>query len=353
MTPAFRLTIDGLDISARLAPRLESLTLTDARGFEVDTLDVSLSDHDGALAIPRRGAVVSLALGWAGELLEDKGTYVVDEVEHTGAPDRLTIRARSADLRSSLTKKLECSYHALTLGDILRTIAGRNKLRAVVPADLAALDTAHLDQTGESDANLLTRLALEHGAIATVKAGKLLFIRPGQATTASGQPLPPVVITRSSGDSHRFMVADRASFTAVRANYHDVKLGQRAFVIVGSEEEIDGTEVETPTQPTAANLKELRHTYASRTNALRAARAELARIQRGLATFQITLARGRADLFPEVPVTVQGWKPEIDAAGWLITRATHRVDGQGFVTTLDLELKATAEAAPSTPSSSG
>ena len=353
MTPAFRLIVDGLDLTARIAPRLESLNLTDARGFEVDTLDVSLSDHDGALAIPRRGATVSLALGWAGEPLEDKGTYLVDEVEHTGAPDRLAIRARSADLRSSLTKKLECSYHALTLGDILRTIAGRNGLEAIIPADLAALDTAHLDQTGESDANLLTRLAREHGAIATVKAGKLLFIRPGQATTASGQPLPPVVITRSSGDAHRFLVADRASFTAVRANYHDVKLGARAFVVVGTEETIDGTEVETPTQPTAANLKELRHTYASRTNAQRAAKAELARIQRGLATFQITLAHGRADLFPEVPVTVRGFKAEIDATNWLITRATHRVDGQGFVTMLDLEMQATAADAPRTLSSTG
>lgn len=101
--------------------------------------------------------------------------------------------------------------------------------------------------------------------------------------------------------------------------------------------------METPTQPTAANLKELRHIYASRTNAERAAKAELARIQRGLATFQITLAHGRADLFPEVPVTVRGFKPEIDATNWLITRATHRVDGQGFVTMLDLEMKISAE----------
>ena len=339
MTPDFRLLIDGKDITAIAAPRLESLILTDDRGFRVDTLDIALSDHDGTLAIPRRGATVALSLGWAGQPLEDKGSYLVDEVEHAGAPDRLTIRARSADLRSSLTRKLECSYHALTLGDILKTIAARNGLTPIIPAELADLPTAHLDQSGESDANLLTRLALDYGAIATVKAGRLLFIPPGQGTTASGQPLPPVVITRAAGDSHRFMVADRASFTAVRANYHDVRLGQRAFIVVGNEEEIDGTEVETPTQPTAANTKELRHTYASRTNAQRAAKAELQRIQRGLATFSISLAHGRPELFPEVPVTVRGFKPEIDATNWLITRATHRLDGQGFITTLDLELK--------------
>lgn len=339
MTPSYKLVVDGQTITPKIAARLESLTLTDARGFTVDTLDICLTDHDGALTIPRRGATVQLWLGWEGEALEDKGTYVVDEVEHTGAPDKLTIRARSGDLRSRLTKKLECSFNGLPLGDIVRTCATRNGLTPIIPDELASIPTAHIDQSGESDANLLTRLARDYGAIATVKAGKLLFIPPGQATTASGQPLPPVVITRQDGDQHRFAVADRASYTAVRANYHDVKKAQRAFVIVGTEEEIDSTEVETPTQPTASNTKELRHTYTTRNNALRAAKAELQRIQRGLATFTLTLATGRPDLFPEIPVSVQGFKPEIDATNWLITRAVHRLDGSGLSTTLEMELK--------------
>ena len=121
MTPDFRLQIDGTDITSLAAPRLESLTLTDARGFQVDTLDIALSDHDGKLAIPRRGAKVRLYVGWTDSPLEDKGEYLVDEVEHAGAPDHLTIRARSADLRSSLTKRLECSFDAITLADIGNT----------------------------------------------------------------------------------------------------------------------------------------------------------------------------------------------------------------------------------------
>jgi len=38
----------------------------------------------------------------------------------------------------------------------------------------------------------------DFGAIATVKAGRLLFVRAGQATTASGQPLPRLTL-RSVG----------------------------------------------------------------------------------------------------------------------------------------------------------
>lgn len=335
--PAWRVTVDGGDITATLSTRLISLSLSDNRGFEADTLELTLDDGDGRLALPRRGAVVALWLGWAGEPLEDKGRYIVDEVECSGTPDQLAIRARSADLRAGLTRKREQSWHGVTLGDLVKAIAGRNALEAVVSAALAATTIDHLDQADESDAALLSRLARELDAIATVKAGRLLFISAGAGTSAGGVALPAVTLTRASGDRHRFTVADRAGYTAVRANWHDPKLGERAYIIIG-DEQIDGSTA-SPTEPSAANAKTLRHIYANRTNATRAAKAEWQRIQRGMAEFSLTLAQGRADLFPEVPVTVQGFKPEIDSTGWIVTRVTHTLSNDGFRTELDLEIK--------------
>ena len=94
---------DKKDISQLISTRLMSLTLTDSRGFEADLLEIQLNDADGMLSLPPRGAILSLGLGWKNEPLTYKGEYTVDEVEHTGAPDSLTIRARSADLRGALT----------------------------------------------------------------------------------------------------------------------------------------------------------------------------------------------------------------------------------------------------------
>lgn len=101
-TPAFSISIEGRDITTVLDNRLMSLTLTDNRGFEADQLDLELDDADGKIVLPRRGAVITLALGWKGQPLFPKGAFTVDEIEHTGAPDRLTIRARSADFRETL-----------------------------------------------------------------------------------------------------------------------------------------------------------------------------------------------------------------------------------------------------------
>ncbi|WP_367272973.1 hypothetical protein [Candidatus Symbiopectobacterium sp.] len=110
-TPDWRLSVDGVDITGNIAHRLMSLTLTDNRGFEADQLDIELDDRDRSLLLPRRGANVALSLCWNETGLINKGTFTVDEIERSGAPDRLTIRARSADFRASLNVQREASYH--------------------------------------------------------------------------------------------------------------------------------------------------------------------------------------------------------------------------------------------------
>lgn len=91
---------------------------------------------------------------------------------------------------------------------------------------------AHLDQTSESDANLLTRLAELFDAVATVKAGRLLFFKIGRATTLSGLPIDPVQVGRRDGDRHRFSVADRDACDAVKACYYDTKSGKKGEVVI-------------------------------------------------------------------------------------------------------------------------
>ncbi|MDN8899302.1 hypothetical protein Q0O45_13450, partial [Staphylococcus aureus] len=81
--------------------------LTESRGDEADQVDLRLHDHDGRLALPRRGVTLALAFGWADSGMVNKGTFVVDEAEHSGPPDIITIRARSADLTHSIRTRRE------------------------------------------------------------------------------------------------------------------------------------------------------------------------------------------------------------------------------------------------------
>ena len=347
--PVYRITANRKDITERIKGRLIELTLTDNRGFEADQLDITLNDSDGKLAMPEKGVHLGLYIGWADTGMVHKGMFKVDELEHTGPPDRLTIRARSAEFDGGLTTRRENSYAGKTLGHIVQSIALRNKLTHMVGRTLAGQVIEHVDQTGESDANFLTRLAREFDAIATVKNGTLLFIPAGVPTSGSGIVLPKVTITRDVGDVHTFLVADRDNYNGVKAYYQDTRAGVRGEVVIDAS---NATIVkEKPTakgkkkpatvvaQPNPDNVKVLRHTYATKANAERAARGEWRKIQRGVATFSIALARGRADLFPSLHATVKGWKKEIDGTEWIVGKVTHTLNDRGYTTTLELEIK--------------
>lgn len=324
----WRLVVDGVDIGAQVRPRLISLDLTEKRGADADELSITLADHDGQLAIPRKGAVVTLALGWrdlgaaAAPMLFDKGRFKVDQVGHAGTPDVLTIRARSADLTRSFRTRRAQSWRQVTLGAILGEVAGRNGLQLNCAADKASIAISHLAQSNESDAALIARLGRLHDAVATVKAGALVFMACGAGQSPQGQPLELAAITRRDGDRHSWEEAERGAYSGVIAEWHDRAGGARRKVVAGSD----------------ANAKKLARTYASEAGARRAAEAEFKRLERGAAKFSLTLARGRPDIFPERSVAVSGWKPQIDAAGWLVVEARHSLNVAGLTTSLQMEL---------------
>lgn len=319
--PDFHLVVDGRDITPAVDPRLISLTLNEARGGEADQLELEISDHDGDLAVPPKDARITLALGWAGKPLVDKGSFLVDEVEHSGTPDRLTIRARSADMLREMRVRSETSWHDTTIGAIVNTIAARHGLTPRVDSELAATPVAHIDQTHESDLHFLTRLARQHDAVATVKNKRLLFLPINSTKSSTGQAMPAATITRSDGDQHRYHSADRHAYSGVRAYWHDPGKAEKRSVLAGTEE----------------REKKLKDTYASEADALAAAKAEQQRVERGKATMELTLALGRPELAPQTEVQARGFKPEIDATPWLVVKLTHSLGDGGLTTRMELE----------------
>ncbi|PJG82137.1 phage late control D family protein [Caviibacterium pharyngocola] len=374
-TPQFKITVitkdnRQKDITTLVNERFINLSLADNRGFEADMIDLELSDHDGKLALPPRNAVITVAIGWQGAPLIDKGRYLVDEVQFSGAPDKVNIRARSADLKGSLSEQKERSFHHIKLSALVEQIAKENKLNALVGAIYRNQVIDHIDQTNESDINLLTRLSERYDAIATVKNETLLFIPTGTGETGSGKPIPPFQITRQSGDNYQFSIAESDNYKAVRAYWHDTNTGKRGEVLFDANTKIirkqrmtkgrtlkNGTvkgrrlskkayrvlEQPKPIETDSAQIKTLRHTYSTESSAINGAKSAFNKIKRGVATFSLTLANGEPELIPETPVVLSGFKPMIDGAGWIVSRVTHNISDGGFTTALELELDINSE----------
>ncbi|OVZ81110.1 phage late control D family protein [Yersinia kristensenii] len=348
--PAFDIKIGG-KTQTTVNDRLISLTLTDNRGFEADMLELVIDDADQKVALPKRGAQIDIALGWKGEPLVNKGRFTVDEISHNGPPDQLIVTARSADFRDTFNVKREYSWHDITVGKVVASIASRYDLKAGVSEDLGKIEIDHADQTSESDISFLTRMAEKLGAITTIKNGMLLFMHPGRAISQSGKLLPAITITRASGDKHSFRVADRDAYTGVTAYWLDLNYGKPQKTSVRRKRKSKTPpKVKTPASTSKegnylegveGNVFVIRETFKTERAARRAAAARWSKLQRGAAEFTMTLARGRADLFPELPAVMQGFKPEIDQADWIITQVTHTIGDNGFTTALNFEVKIT------------
>lgn len=343
-TPVYSIFIDDKDITDNFSKRLISMQITENRGLEADILSLELDDSDGLLTLPERGVNIKISLGWKNDSTILQNTFTIDECEHTGAPDKLSIQGKSANMRDTLNIKRENSYTRTTFGEIIKLVANRHNLEFKIDSELEKIAIEHIDQTNESDASFLTRLSNDLDAITMLKNGILLILKSGASRTVSGEIIPTSKITRQSGDSHRFMVADRNAYTGVKAYWLDYKTSTKHQTIIKK----DGASYENDNVLVGAegNIKTMRHTYANKQNAYRAAKNEWLKLQRGAAQFSISLAEGRPDLFAEMPIEVSGFKKEIDSTLWTVTRCIHNLDGSsGFTTSIELEIKISEEKA--------
>lgn len=330
--PVCILTADNKPLNALIVARIISVDVTDNRADEADQLDITLDDHDGQLELPKRGVKINCQLGFAGETLVDKGDFIVDEVEWTGTPDQLIVKASSANFKSSLKSGKSRSFHRQTLGQIAGQVARDHTLQLVITADLADISLVHIDQTNESDMNLLRRLAKQNGAEMNIKKGRLLIFKTGSGKTASGKQMPAITITRATGDKFRYSESDRDSdYTGVSAHYQDQGKATRKRVTAGETEQYGGGDDKR------TKTKSLKGTFASKEAAERAATAEMERVKRSSVNFSITLAIGRPDIGTESPVQLQGFKGEVDKLGWVVKKATHRYSNGGLVSEVEME----------------
>lgn len=234
--PDFSLSADGNDITAAIRKNLISLTLTDNAGNESDRLDVTVSLPD-SVSTPKKGAALRLGLGFNGNLV-DKGQFIVDEVTSSGPPRKVQIVANAAPMDNrkqsgSLQTQKTRSFDDVTLGDLVKTVSADHGLVPRVSSDLDSIKINHVDQVGESDMNLLTRLAKRYGAVSKPANGYWLFLKDGEGKTASGQALKNITVQPNQVTTWTTRFSSRNDAKRVVATYQDLESGDVKEVSTG------------------------------------------------------------------------------------------------------------------------
>ena len=159
MTPDWQILADGIDVTANFNDRLLELTVTDHEGMKSDSCEIMVDDRDGILALPRKGTLLTILMGYRETGLALMGLFTVDEVELTGFPRQMRISGSAADLRDALKSQRSKAYEGKTLGAVVGEIAARHGLGSAVSASLSGFSHDFLGQSEESDLHFLTRLA--------------------------------------------------------------------------------------------------------------------------------------------------------------------------------------------------
>lgn len=321
----FLIRANGTDVSQNFQDRLLGLSVVDNAEETADTAEIRLDDRNGAIDIPPTGAILDIALGYSGALIE-LGSFAVDEIRGEIAPQTLTIAAKGANMTGTLAARKTRAWKTTTVGDILSRIAAEHGLAPRVSDALSAISIDYLAQTSESDLNLLGRLARDLGALFKPTARHLIFAERNATTSTTGQPLPVPVIDLGDIASGAWELTSRGSYGRVSASFRDLGAGRKETVTVGDQD------------PELV----LRNTYAREEDAQRAAQAALDRGRRAGSSLSLQLGEFRGDLVAGAQVSLSGLKSGLDGT-WFLSRVEHRLDRE-LTTQLNAERSKTEDA---------
>lgn len=319
LRPEYRIFANSGDITQAIQNRLIRLNYTDASGYESDMLELVLADGklNEPIQVPVTGAELMLFIGYDGRA-EYMGDFVCDELELSGFPSEMTIRARSAVFDTSKGGKNELQTQKTrewkkdtTLGAMVQKIAGEHGLEPAVSQSLESIKLPHIAQTDESDLNFLVRIGRKYDAVVKPAGGKLVFAKKGEGTSVTGEPIDPVILQPGDITSYRMVTSTREDAGMVVAYWHAVKNAKRHEVKVGSGEPVTRLKMYYPTQEMA----------------LAAARAELDRRNRHKTTVSLQLP-GRPDIMAEGKLYLDGFRDGIPTE-WVITRVQHTIEANG------------------------
>lgn len=321
LRPQCRLTSPVDKLAKTLQSRLISCSLVDASGQESDSISIEIS-ADGLFDWPQTGQLISCQFGYEeDDALTEMGTFKISRISQSLLPNRMTITGTAAPFQGTdeteFKKLRSYSWFDTTLGNVVRTLAGRHNLSPRVHKDLDSKAVVHIDQQGETDIAFLSRLAKMHDAVCKPICDLLVFARKGQVKALSGRVLASVEISypadnQTAADgfvSCQLSSADRAKFSGVSAHWYD---GLGAIQVT----EKSGNEP----------FKQLSARFESQQDAIDAVSSEMRRIEREGDRLSLQCI-GNPLLAAESLLTLTDFPGERFNRTWSIDRVTHSYDG--------------------------
>lgn len=208
------LTYQGADIGADAI----SLVYTDFDHGKSDEIEVTFEDKlhrwKGGW-YPEHGDTLALSIGWLGQGLLPCGTFEIDEIDFSGAPDTVTLRGLAAPVTESLRTNKTRAFENKTLRQIAEQIAREHGLS--VEGEIEDISIRRVTQDNERDLAFMTRIAEEYHHVFAVRGEVLFFCKVEDLESQA----PVATIPR--GEMKRFGFQDKVDevYKDCKLSYHD------------------------------------------------------------------------------------------------------------------------------------
>lgn len=334
--PNFSISVEGEDITDILRENLISLTIKDHGAGSKKSDEATFSVVSGVMKLPPKGVKISVAIGFGGELI-NKGTFVVDarsSGQASGGPRIIEITARAFSKtnergHSTLQSQKIRSFSDITMGDLMLTVASEHGLTARVDSRMVNVLVPHIDQLGESDMNLITRIAGQFGAVSKITHDYWVLSPRDSDTTVSGKPLPVRTITPDMCAQWRYHD---------NSDHPDTSSKGSGTMIIPYTDMDDGGKVKTLKVGSGEPVMHFSKPQPSLKNAQYVAGGSTKHAQKKLKAMSITLPATPElmGMTAEGKITTEGFG-SVEDQNWKIAQAEFRLQSQGFTINLELE----------------
>lgn len=292
--PFIEIAVNGRPVGDLFYQALVEAVIVDAPGQENDRLDVTFDDDRNQIETIAKGDRMSVFFGFEGADQMKMGQFVVDSVTAEGGQDGefLIVTGHAADLRADMKEPQSESFDNTSIGAIVREVAGRHGMQAVVSAELDGIAVPYELRLDQSAHDFLTRLADRYGGIYAPKDGRLAFLKPGGADDAA---LAAAIIDKADCARWSISIEPRPAYGEAEAGWFDRDASEmRTERAAGGQ---DGP------------VRRLRHPFAHQDQSKAAAAAEIERQNRKSGSGFVTLS-GRPDIRALSRLWLTGFRPE-------------------------------------------
>jgi phage protein D len=320
--PSYSLTVNSLIPNPALKDRLTSLSVTLNNGVASDQLSMDFDDRPTlsgkGISIPKQGVTLDVSMGYEA-YKASMGTFEVNQVSLSGSSGGRSLSVSATP--ALLLKEHSRTWGNKTIGDIVGSIASEYKLSAAVSPAFKLNTIDVINQLNQSDAAFLTHLAARYGAVCKPMAGKLLFMKKGEGTSASGLPMLPVPVKPHDVLQWSKQLSERQDYSKVVAHYWDPLKAEVSTVYfpAGSP---GGTDL----------VHRLPHPYNNEAEAKQVAKAKSDELNRGDATLSLTII-GNPDITAEGKISLSDLRSDVDG-DYIVKSATHSFSSGGYQTSI-------------------